>query len=125
MSLQYMLKSFRKLNRIGDNIIVTNMIIKNIEYNRKEQINDIFDQINEHNTIQNSPDVRDIINTIPNSPDVRDIINTIPNNELYKHLDFLHHSQYTHINNFEKNMDNTMDYWNENKLCLNEYWTGY
>ena len=24
------------------------------------------------------------------------------NDELYKHLDFLHHSQYKHIDNFEK-----------------------
>ena len=112
MSLQYILKSFRKLNRVGDNIIVTNMIIKNIELNRKEENIDIFDKIPE-------------FMTIPNSPDVRDIIQTIPNDELYKHLDFLHHSQYKHIDNFEKNMNNTMNYWNENKHCLNEYWTGY
>ena len=45
MSLHHLLKSFRKLNRIGDNIIVTNMIIKNIEENKTHQNNDILNDI--------------------------------------------------------------------------------
>ena len=112
MSLHHLLKSFRKLNRIGDNIIVTNMIIKNIELNRTEENIDIFDKMPEYMTI-------------PNSPDVRDILSTIPGDEMYKHIDFLHHSQYKQISFFEKNMDKTIMYWDENKLCLNQYWTGY
>lgn len=112
MSLHHLLKSFRKLNRIGDNIIVTNMIIKNIEENKIHQNNDALNDIPEYMTI-------------PNSPDVRDILSTIPGDEMYKHLDFLHHSQYKQISFFEKNMDKTIMYWDNNKLCLNQYWTGY
>ncbi len=112
MSLTTLIKSFRKLNKIGDNILITNMIIKNIEQNKLHKNGDIIEK-------------REAQLKIPISTELQDIIQTIPANELHKHIDFLHHSQDQYIQRFEKNMDKTVIYWNENKLCLNEFWTGY
>ena len=119
MSLTTLIKSFRKLNTIGDNILITNMIIKNIEQNKLHKNCDIIEK--------REAQLKIPISTlkIPISTELQDIIQTIPANELHKHMDFLHHSQYQYIQRFEKNMDKTVIYWNDNKLCLNEFWTGY